>query len=1167
MKAPARIGFHTDPTRVGPGRIRGSWLVVGLCAIITLPVLGIRSWAQPAENAARVRFHGSIVDVPSTIPAGTSGQRMAMISRTTLTPDESAAPMDFELMLTMRNFSELSARLACHEIISQKEMAAKYFPLPADYDTITGWLGAQGFTITQQSPNRLSVFARGAVARVADVFQTTFARVLADGAEYTSAITAPNVPKALAPALLGIGGLQPHVRAYKHATAHHVLPDSLTSDSPPYTPAQILNAYGATTTGLTGAGQTIAVVIDSVPADSDLSSFWTRCGISRSGSIQKIPVVGSSLPTDTTGEATLDVEMTSSLAPAANVRIYAVTDLSSLNLDLAYERIISDLSSQPTLHQLNLSFGNNESENSRHQLIQDDQLFATLAAGGVTIFAAAGDGGSNPDARTGNYNPQSTLQPSSPASDPNVTAVGGTSLYLNSATGAISSETGWSVSGSGSEGSGGGISNVFPQPDWQTGKGVLTGGMRQIPDVAAVSDPSTGSFLVFQGRNSEAFGGTSLGSPIWTAFCALLNQARAAGGLTPLGLFGPYLYPLIGTASLHDITVGNNGAYSAGVGYDLVTGVGTPNFNVLALALGAAGVAPAITVQPVSLTMSPAQNAIFTTSATGNPAPTYQWQHEPVGSSTWTNLSDTTTYTGSATTSLTVNAVTTAMSGDSFRCVVTNSVDNVTTLPAVLVVATPLVVSTLAGQAGISGSANGTGNAAQFNGPADLAVDSSRNVYVADANNHTIRKITPAGVVTTLAGQAGMSGSADGSGSSARFNHPTGIGIDTAGNLYVVDTSNDTVRKITAAGVVSTVAGLAGSAGSTDGTGSAGRFSSPSDVAVDSAGDLYVSDSLNHTIREITPTGVVTTLAGLAGTNGSADGSGSSARFFAPEGITIDSSGNLYVADTNNHAIRKITASGVVSTLAGLAGASGSRDGSGSGSRFFYPADITVAGTGTISVIDTDNHTVRQITSSGLVATVAGLAGTSGSADGTGSSARFFYPTGIAADASGNLYVADTNNQTIRVAAAPTAPTIQTQPQSQTVTVGSSVSFSVVASGVPTPTYLWYFNSSSIAGATSDTLTLGNVQTASGGVYTVQVSNAFGSVTSNSATLTINPVTTMLISSGSSGGGGGGGGAPSIWFCGALSLLALAARVSARKASVSPAGPSCSPPGSRDCGD
>jgi hypothetical protein len=185
-----------------------------------------------------------------------------------------------------------------------------------------------------------------------------------------------------------------------------------------------------------------------------------------------------------------------------------------------------------------------------------------------------------------------------------------------------------------------------------------------------------------------------------------------------------------------------------------------------------------------------------------------------------------------------------------------------------------------------------------------VAVDSAGNVYVGDTSNSTIRKITSAGVVSTLAGLAGSIGSADGTGSAARFGDPHGVAVDSAGNVYVADSGYDTIRKITPAGVVTTLAGLAGGPGSADGTGSAARFNQPYGVAVDSAGNVYVADTANDTIRKITPAGVVKTLAGLASSIGSADDTGSAARFNGPGGVAVDTAGDVYVADSDNNTIR-----------------------------------------------------------------------------------------------------------------------------------------------------------------------------------------------------------------------------------------------------------------------
>ena len=322
-------------------------------------------------------------------------------------------------------------------------------------------------------------------------------------------------------------------------------------------------------------------------------------------------------------------------------------------------------------------------------------------------------------------------------------------------------------------------------------------------------------------------------------------------------------------------------------------------------------------------------------------------------------------------------------------------------------------VTTLAGLPDRTNSVDGTGADARFEDPFGTAVDLNGNVYVADGGAHTIRKVTPAGVVTTLAGSPGSFGSANGLGPAARFYSPYGVAVDGAGNVYVADSGNKTVRKISPEGLVTTLAGTALSGGSTDGTGPAARFDEPYGIAVDSAGNLYVSDASQNTIRKITPAGVVTTLAGTAGSPGSTDGTGAAARFAVPYGVAVDSTGNVYVVDHGNHTVRKVTPAGVVTTLAGTPGSIGSADGTGAAARFKFPGFPATDTRGNVFVIDTDNQAVRQITPAGVVTTVGG--GTVGSTDGAGTAARFFDPKGIAADRDGRLYIADRRNHTIRL--------------------------------------------------------------------------------------------------------------------------------------------------------
>ncbi len=310
----------------------------------------------------------------------------------------------------------------------------------------------------------------------------------------------------------------------------------------------------------------------------------------------------------------------------------------------------------------------------------------------------------------------------------------------------------------------------------------------------------------------------------------------------------------------------------------------------------------------------------------------------------------------------------------------------------------PYTAVSFAGAGGY-GSNDGPPNLARFNGPAGLAVDSSGNVYVGDSGNYTLRKIAPDGNVTTLAGTAGQRGTTDGQGAAARFWTPRGVALDGAGNIYVVDDA--TVRKVTAAGAVTTVVG-----------GTAGSFASPTGIAAQPGGTLYVADTYNHTIRKITANGAVTTFAGTRGLYGNADGIGGAARFYYPQYVAVDGAGNVYVSDGNNN-IRKITPDAMVTTIAG-GGDNGIADGTGAAAHFRSPQGIAVNSGGNIYVCDSYNHSLRKISPAGVTRTLIGLPGEIGDADGTATQARLGYPTGLAVDSSGVLYLSDSWNNKIR---------------------------------------------------------------------------------------------------------------------------------------------------------
>ena len=293
------------------------------------------------------------------------------------------------------------------------------------------------------------------------------------------------------------------------------------------------------------------------------------------------------------------------------------------------------------------------------------------------------------------------------------------------------------------------------------------------------------------------------------------------------------------------------------------------------------------------------------------------------------------------------------------------------------------VVTTLAGS-GKPVFADGTGTGASFIQPAGVAVDAAGNVYVAEGgNSHRIRKITPGGVVTTLAGnglmQYGRGLLQDGTGTGASFAMPSSMAIDSSGNMFVADSMNNCIRKVTSQGVVTTLAGI--TRGFADGTGSNAQFHYPTGVALDATGNIIVADYGNHRIRKVTPEGVVTTLAGdgwyvWSHANGRwLDGTGTSASFNCPSKVAIDSSGNMFVADARNHRIRKITPGGIVTTLAG-SGVGGFSDGTGESASFNQPQGVAVDSSGNVFVADLYNDRLRRITPAGAVTTLAGSGAT-----------------------------------------------------------------------------------------------------------------------------------------------------------------------------------------------
>lgn len=365
------------------------------------------------------------------------------------------------------------------------------------------------------------------------------------------------------------------------------------------------------------------------------------------------------------------------------------------------------------------------------------------------------------------------------------------------------------------------------------------------------------------------------------------------------------------------------------------------------------------------------------------------------------------------------------------------------------------VVTTWVGAPRRGGHADGQGNQARFTQPVAIALDRNDWAYVAEAQSYTIRKISPSGYVTTLAGVCSAPGTNDGFGSEALFGSPTGIAVDAHGTVYVADEGNHTIRKISPDGLVTTIAGSPDIAFCRDGTGAEAGFHSPYSVAVDANTNLYVTDTYANVIRKVAPDGKVTTLAGTAFVAGFRDGPGSEALFNQPAQISIDGDGMLHIADRYNSCVRKMTSDGQVKTLkdwnsnpvrfnqplavidsrwvlsdfgltirtcvndtnqilAGSLPNVGSLDGFGTAARFNAPTAIAVDQVGNLYIADSENFTIRKVTPAGQVSTIAGVSGSSGAADGQGTSAYFGYPNDLVVDSHGNLFVADSSNHAIR---------------------------------------------------------------------------------------------------------------------------------------------------------
>jgi gliding motility-associated-like protein len=420
-------------------------------------------------------------------------------------------------------------------------------------------------------------------------------------------------------------------------------------------------------------------------------------------------------------------------------------------------------------------------------------------------------------------------------------------------------------------------------------------------------------------------------------------------------------------------------------------------------------------------------------------------------------------------------------------------------------------VTTVAGSAGIQGTANGPGNVARFNSPHGIACDKFGNIYVADRMNHRIRKIDFSGAVTTLAG-TGVIGGTDGPGNSATFNEPWAVACDTLGNVYVADTRNYKIRKITPTGSVVTVAGQ-GTFGTTNGPALLAKFGFPSGICVTPDGaTIYVADHNTHVIRKIF-NGTVSNLTGITYIAGADDGGPGTATFNHPYGIDLDNSGNIIVADEWNNMIRLVTSTGNVVTLAGV-GLNGSSDGQPTAAMFNYPWDVTVDSSGNIFVADGYNHTIRKLEYPfWMVSTYAGTAGVTGATDATGPAASFNTATGVAFNPFNKaIYVGDESNELVRKIASvsPQQITLSTAAVNSTVCYGDSIPVTSSLSGLSG--YIYYDNGNVVATSASSSINLPPLASGNHTITCSATDSAGLTVLSNNLVVTVKAQYIPLIS-------------------------------------------------------
>jgi uncharacterized protein (TIGR03437 family) len=956
-----------------------------------------------------------------------------------------------------------------HKWLTPDEFGEHFGASAESLHRVSDWLRSEGFVVESTGRGRGWIFFSGTVAQVQKTFHTEIHRFQTGAKTHFASVSRPSVPTEFQRLIGSIRGLDDfHLEVPTHLAPMFTASDGTHA----LAPGDVARIYDIFPPASAGAGQTIAVVGASDIELADIRQF--RSTFKLPPNDPQTLLAGDYPGIDSSGpllEADADLEWAGAVAPSATILYAYATDVI-----VASQKVID----QSLAQILVFTYGICEPNISQSDANFVQDLAQQANAQGITWIAASGDAGAAA-CDQGFYPATQGLAVSFPASLPEVTAVGGTefneqasswagnSLNLSSVAGYLP-EVAWNDTSAafGLRASGGGASVLYAKPLWQTGQGVPDDGARDVPDLALTASPTHDPYLVFSSGKTYAAGGTSLSAPVFAGMLADAEQAKRGTGVASasFGNINPSLYRLAGrmdgSAVFHDITAGNNlvpctigtqdcanGSlgYTAGPGYDLVTGLGSLNVsyfaNVVQLVTN--------TSLSVSATQVPEGTTVTLTATVRDYNGTV-----PAGSVAFLDNGSLISASGgtldsSGTASATVllphgtHAIMAAYSAPC--CLLTWS----TSAPVTVVVLPappqpPALASPASNSTDVSVSTSlmwskapfatsydvyfGTAPSPAFWGnvpetqcrPGALAPNTKYywKVVARDEFGSTASPVwsfTTTGVVYTISTIAGSSVpgfSGDGvPAAKALLSGPAGVALDRNGNLYVAESGNGRIRMINAAGVLSTVAG--GGTGGDGGLAAAAVLDNPVGIAIDHQGNLYISEAYTShgisSIRKVSPAGIITTIAGGTTAGYSGDGGPAvNAKLNSPTGLAADSQGTLYIADTYNGCIREIAA-GIISTVAGqctrggfTSGASIGDGGPATDANLEFPLGVAVDAAGNLYIADTGNCRIRKV-SNGIITTVVGLTG--GDQGCGGPEPVPFRPVRLTFDSTGNLYFTD----------------------------------------------------------------------------------------------------------------------------------------------------------------